>query len=195
MDAFASAAPAPTRPAPVWVESMGGPLIALPVSVLAAWGGCTEQGMITGDGDVPDDYDRACAVDELAGAIPVGRDGVRALVLGDMPAMTCYLPAHRAFLRWGGTDSEDEPVAAAEAVLADPATGWEQCGTWETDGPAVLMDSAEAGGLLGVEYPGGGKPEQAPVPLPPGRWAVHAVEATVGDHISLGLVRLVPAAS
>ncbi|WP_329024703.1 MULTISPECIES: hypothetical protein [unclassified Streptomyces] len=28
--------------------------------------------------------------------------------------------------------------------LADPATAWEGCGTWVSEGPAVLMDSAEA---------------------------------------------------
>ncbi|MFB7286558.1 Imm21 family immunity protein [Actinacidiphila glaucinigra] len=194
MDAFTRDVPAPALPAPAWVESMGGPLVAVPVSALAAWGGCTERGTVVGDGNAPDDYDRACAVDDLAGMVPVGRDGVRALVLGDLPATTCYLTTHRAFLRWGGADSEAELVAAAEVVLADPAVEWQECGTWETDGPAVLMDSAEAGGLLGVEYPGGGMPEQATVPLPPGRWAVQAVETTVGDHTSLGLVRLVPSA-
>ncbi|MGW2352491.1 Imm21 family immunity protein [Actinacidiphila glaucinigra] len=195
MDAFTPDVSTAPRPAPAWVESMGGPLIVVPASALAAWGGCTEQGMVVGVGDVPDDYDRACAVDDLAGVIPVGRDGGRGLVLGDQPARTCYLAAHRAFLRWGGADSEADLIEAAEAVVADPATEWEGCGTWETDGPAVLMDSAEAGSLLGVEYPGGGRPEQAPVPLPPGRWAVHAVEAEVGGRISLGLVRLVPAVS
>ncbi|MFD8074039.1 Imm21 family immunity protein [Streptomyces sp. NPDC059718] len=195
MDAFTPDVSAAPRPAPAWVESMGGPLIVVPVSALSAWGGCTEQGMVVGDGDVPDDYDRACAVDDLAGVIPIGDDGGQGLVLGDMPARTCYLPAHRAFLRWGGADSEAELVAAAETVLADPAVEWEASGTWRTDGPAVLMDSAEAGGLLGVEYPGGGRPEQAPVPLPHGRWAVQSVHARACDRTSLDLVRLVPVAS
>ncbi|WP_277752752.1 Imm21 family immunity protein [Streptomyces sp. L2] len=63
---------------------MGGPLIVIPVSALDAWRGCTESGMIVGDGVDPDDYDRACAVDDLgrrdrrrrgrgAGAGPGGR--------------------------------------------------------------------------------------------------------------------------
>lgn len=75
----------------------------------------------------------------------------------------------------------------------NPAITGEQCGTWDTDGPAVLMDSAEAGSLLGVEHAGGGLPERASVPLPPGRWTVHAVEADIGGRTSLTLVRLVPA--
>ncbi|MFD3452536.1 Imm21 family immunity protein [Streptomyces sp. NPDC058691] len=195
MNAFPSEVSAVPRPAPVWVESMGGPMIVVPVSALAAWGGCTEAGMVLGDGDVPDDYDRACAVDDLAEVIPVGRDGALALVLGDEPATTCYLPAHRAFLRWLGAGSEAGLIDAAEAVLADPAITWEQCGTWDTDGPAVLMDSAAAGSLPGVGHPGGGLPEQARVPLPPGRWTVDAVEARAGGRTSLGLVRLVPAVS
>ncbi|MCM2416648.1 immunity 21 family protein [Streptomyces sp. RKAG293] len=35
--------------------------------------------------------------------------------------------------------------AAAEDVLADPASGQQECGTWETDSPAVLMDTDQAG--------------------------------------------------
>ncbi|MFJ4982626.1 Imm21 family immunity protein [Streptomyces sp. NPDC088732] len=193
MNVFPPDAAAGTRRRPEWVESTGGPLIVVPVSALPAWGGCTKAGTVVGDGDVPDDYNRACAVDDLAGVIPVGRDGAVALVLGDQPATTRYLPAHRTFLRWLGADSEAELTEAAEAVLADPAITWEQCGTWDTDGSAVLMDSAEAGSPQGVEHPGGGLPQHACVPLPPGRWAVRTVEVEAGDRTSLGLVRLVPA--
>ncbi len=178
---------------PVWVESMGGPLVVVPLSALAAWGGCTETGMVVGDATAPDDYDRACAVDGLVGAITVGEGGAQALVLADEPATTCYLPEHRAFLRWLAADSEAGLTAAAEAVLADPATVWEECGTWATDGPAVLMDSAEAGADLGVEYPGGGLPAQAPVPLPAGRWRVRAVHTKTDQGPWVGLVQLLPA--
>ncbi|MFF3560710.1 Imm21 family immunity protein [Streptomyces sp. NPDC002574] len=192
MDALRLDVTTATRPVPVWVGSMGGPLVAVPVSALAAWGGCTEQGMVMGDGAVPDDYDRACAVDSPAGVIPLGRDGALALVLGDEPATTCYLPAHRSFLRWLGADSEAELIDAAEAVLADPAIAWQECGTWDTDGPVVLMDSAGAGSALDVVFPGGGLPAHAPVPLPAGRWAVRAVDTTAGGRTSLAVVRLVP---
>jgi hypothetical protein len=177
---------------PVWVESMGGPLIAIPVSALAAWHGCTQDGLVAGDGTAPDDYDRACELEDLAGVIPVGSDGAQALVLGDEPATTCYLPKHRAFLRWWAADSEAELLAAGETVLADPSIEWQECGTWETDGPAVLMDSAEAGADLNVEYPDGGLPAQAPVPLGVGRWRVRAAYTTEGQS-SVCLVQLLPA--
>ncbi|WP_055643923.1 Imm21 family immunity protein [Streptomyces venezuelae] len=175
-----------------WVSSMGGPLVVVPVTVLREWGGCTDEGIIVGEGDEPDDYDRACGVDELAGVIDVGSGGGRALVLGDEPAMTMYLPERRAFVRWIGAYSEEELVAEAEAVLDAPGIPWEECGVWETDGAAVLMDSAEAGADLGVPYPGGTRmPEQADVLVPAGRWRIGAHQAS-GESASVGVVRLLP---
>ncbi|MGW3511606.1 immunity 21 family protein [Streptomyces sp. NPDC000994] len=175
-----------------WVESMGGPLIVIPVSALAAWRGCTQTGAVVGDSTDPDDYDRACAVNELAGVIAIGDSGAQALVLADEPATSCYLPEYRTFLRWLAAGSETGLKAAAEAVLADPATEWEECGTWRSDGPAVLMDSVEAGTELSVEYPGGGMPSQAPVPLPAGRWKVRAVHTEADEENWVGLVQLLP---
>ncbi|MEV5676483.1 Imm21 family immunity protein [Streptomyces sp. NPDC052179] len=172
---------------------MGGPLIVVPVSRLVRWGGCTESGMVIGDTDAPDDYDRACQVEVFAGLLAIDEQGAQALVLADEPASTCYLHEHRAFLRWLAADSETDLIAAAEAVLADPASKWEECGTWETDGPAVLIDSASAGAELDVEFPGGGFPEQAAVPLPVGKWTVRAFHAQVNERASVGLVQLLPA--
>ncbi|TRV82091.1 hypothetical protein FKN01_02135 [Streptomyces sp. 130] len=175
---------------------MGGPLIVIPVSALASWNGYSAQsGPAGGGATAPDDYERACAVDDLAGVIPVGEHGAQALVLGDEPATSCYLPERRAFLRWLAAGSEAGLSAAAHAALADPATVWEESGTWVSDGPAVLMDSAEAGADLGVEYPGGGVPAQAPVPLPAGRWRVRATQTWVDGENWVGLVQLLPCAS
>ncbi|MEW2562630.1 Imm21 family immunity protein [Streptomyces griseorubiginosus] len=192
MTASSSAETSPSHAPSVWVESMGGPLVVVPVSALAAWRGCTDTGIIVGDGTVPDDYDRACAVDDLAGLIPVGKGGAHALVLGDEPSTTCYLPEHRAFLRWLAADSDAELKAAAETVLRDPATSWEECGTWTVDGPAVLMDSADAGADLGAEYPSGGTPEESAVPLVAGSWRVRAVHTKAGEHNWVGVVQLLP---
>jgi hypothetical protein len=152
--------------------------------------------MVISDGDVTDDYDRACEVGGLAGVIGVGELGAQGLVLADEPSMTCYLPEHHAFVRWLGADSEAELIAAAQSVLTDLFVDWEECGFWETDGPAVLMDSASEGAELNVAYPnGGGMPERAPVPIPPGRWAVRAVHASVDEATSVGVVRLLPASA
>lgn len=56
-----------------WVESMAARLPSFPVSAPTAWGGCTEAGMIVGGTDTPDDWDRACAVEEPAEAVAIGR--------------------------------------------------------------------------------------------------------------------------
>ncbi|MFI9276168.1 Imm21 family immunity protein [Kitasatospora sp. NPDC052896] len=176
-----------------WVESMGGPLIVVPASALQYWGGCTEDGMIISDGDQPDDYDRACEVVGLAEVISLrGHSNASALVLGGEGATTCYLPEKQAFMRWLAADSDTELLAATEAALNDPATPWEDCGLWETDGPAVLMDSVEAGENLGMPYPDDrGEPDQAPVPLPAGRWRVRAFHKT-GDSPWISVVQLLP---
>ncbi|MFD6275118.1 Imm21 family immunity protein [Streptomyces sp. NPDC060209] len=195
MSVSSSTAADASHTSPVWVESMGGPLIVIPVSALAAWRGCTETGVMVGDATTADDYDRACGVDDLAGVIAVGENGAQALVLADEPATSCYLPEHRAFLRWLAADSEAELRAAAGAVLADPVTPWEECGTWVSDGPATLMDSAESGSELDIEYPGGGMPAQASVPLPVGRWRVRATHTTVDEGNWVGLVQLLPVES
>ncbi|ARF59234.1 hypothetical protein B1H19_04695 [Streptomyces gilvosporeus] len=180
----------------LWVRSTGGPLIVVPKSSVNAWGGSTADRAVLGGFDgpfsSPGDYDRACEVEGWAGVISVGADGAMALVLADEPATTCFVPEKLMFVRWLAADSEAELFAAAEHVLAGRDTAWEDCGLWVTHGPAVLMDSAEAGAALGTEYPGGGRPDQAPVPLPAGRWRVRAVH-TAGEFPWVGLVQLVAA--
>ncbi|MFC5724374.1 Imm21 family immunity protein [Streptomyces gamaensis] len=172
-----------------WVESLGGPLVAVPVSVLTEWGGCSEN---WGEESAPlEDYDRACAVEGWAGLLDVGRSGAQALVLADEPATTRYLPEQRVFVRWLASGSESELLAAAQAVLADPGIEWEDVGIWETDGPAVLMDATTPGAELNEEYPDGGLPEQAPVALPAGRWRVRTGYAK-SEFASVGVVQLLP---
>ncbi|MFE9121417.1 Imm21 family immunity protein [Streptomyces sp. NPDC007172] len=189
MDQSSHAVSHSSRRSEGWVESLGGPLIVVPVSVLAQWGGCSENW-----GEVPgslEDYDRACAVEDLAGLLNVGSTGAQALVLADEPAPSRYLPEQRVFVRWRAANSEDQLLAAAQAVLADDNAEWEDVGVWETDGPAVLMDSTTAGLELNEEYPDGGRPAQAPVTLPAGRWRVRAIHTT-GEFPWVGVVQLLP---
>jgi hypothetical protein len=171
---------------------MGGPLLVVPITALSRWGGCTMTGIPVGGTETPDDYDRACAVQGLAGAIAMGVEGIQALVLADEPVKSCYLPEHRTFLRWLAANSEAELATEASRVLADPATAWVDCGTWTTDGPAVLMDSANAGSELGVEYPSGGFPDQAPVPITAGTWRIRAFDIAANPDAWVGLVQLLP---
>jgi len=155
-----------------WVESGGGPLIAIPETVLPFWAGAD------GD-DMSCDYDRACDVEGFIGLLPVG--DTRALVLGDDPASTTYLPEHGAFVRWCAADSEDELLAVVPAALARAA--WEPEVEWTVPGPVVLFDAA---------WPGtaSGNTDHLRVVLEPGRYGVRAAHVEPGPETWVGLVQL-----
>lgn len=168
-----------------WVQSEGGPLVVVPASALDRWGGCTTDGMIMADSATPDDYDRACEVESLAGVIDIGAE-VSALVLADEPAATCYLPAENIFLRWLSADSEAELLEAAEVICEDPTTDWENCGIWVTDGTSLLLDSACPGTHVSDE-----NSERATISVPAGRWNIRATHRT-SDDPWVGIVQLLP---
>ncbi|WP_330302993.1 MULTISPECIES: immunity 21 family protein [unclassified Streptomyces] len=155
-----------------WVESGGGPLIAIPEVVLPFWAGAD------GD-DMSSDYDRACDVDGFIGLVPVG--DTRALVLGDEPASTSYLPEHGTFVRWCAAESEEELLAGVPAALE--AAVWEPEVQWSVPGPVILFDAAWPGTATG-------RTDHLRVPLEPGRYAVRAAYAEPGPETWLGLVQL-----
>ncbi|MFE9762932.1 immunity 21 family protein [Streptomyces sp. NPDC005808] len=155
-----------------WVESGGGPLIAIPETVLSFWSGA--------DGDeMYSDYDRACDVDGFIGLVPVG--DTRALVLGDEPASTSFLPEHSTFVRWCAADSAEELLACVPAALE--AAVWEPDVHWNVPGPVVLFDAA---------WPGTAstRTDHLRVGLEPGRYAVRATYVEPGPETWVGLVQL-----
>ncbi|BBC97364.1 hypothetical protein SRO_6188 [Streptomyces rochei] len=155
-----------------WVESGGGPLIAVPEVVLPFWAGADSEELDT-------DYDRACEVSGYAGLLPVGDSA--ALVLGDEPAATSYLPEHTAFVRWSAADSERDLLAGVPAALKTAV--WEQELRWQVPGPVVLFDSAWPGGEADRQ-------EHLRVPLTAGSYAVRAAYAQPGAETWVGLVQL-----
>ncbi|KOG38645.1 immunity 21 family protein [Streptomyces resistomycificus] len=155
-----------------WVESGGGPLIAVPETVLPFWAGA--------DGDeTASDYDRACEVDGFIGLLPVGDSA--ALVFGDEPASTTYLPDHRTFVRWSAADSEAALLAEVPAALDTAA--WEAEVRWSVPGAVVLFDAA---------WPGtdATRADRVRIALEPGRYAVRAAHVRPGPETWLGLVQL-----
>lgn len=169
---------------PRWLD-IGGPLIVLPTTLLPFWRGA--------DGVFPeadDDYGRACAVNDFAAVICVGEG--QALVLGDEPAMTCYLPAHRVFVRWIAADSPEALLDRAGEVLADPTTEWRDCGTWVTDGPAVLMGAVYGGSELNAPDAFGDRPAHTAVPIPAGQWSVRVTYDDRAPRTWAVIVRLDP---
>ena len=139
-----------------WVDSGGGPLIAVPTSALGEWTGASMD-----DGDSWGDYDRACQVDGFVGVLDVGAD--QALVLADEPASTTYLPDRRIFVRWIYANSEAEVVRLVPRALK--IADWKDAGTWTTSGPPSCSTPAtpatgwstedeRADGPLGILEPG-----------------------------------------
>ncbi|MFD6920528.1 immunity 21 family protein [Streptomyces sp. NPDC059944] len=155
-----------------WVESGGGPLIAIPEAVLPFWSGA--------DGDeMSSDYDRACDVEGSIGLVPVGDS--RALVLGDEPASTSYLPEHGTFVRWSAAESEDELLAVVPSALATAV--WDPEVQWHVPGPVVLFDAAWPG-------PVSERTDHLKVALAPGRYGVRAARVEPGPETWVGLVQL-----
>ncbi|GAA3813000.1 immunity 21 family protein [Streptomyces phyllanthi] len=154
------------------MESGGGPLIAVPEAVLPFWTGA--------DGDeVSSDYDRACDIDGSIGLLPVG--DTRALVLGDEPASTAYLPEYGTFVRWCAANSEDELLAEMPGALESALWGTEV--EWRVPGAVVLFDAAWPGD-------GSGRTDRLRVELEPGRYGVRAAYVSAGPETWLGLVQL-----
>ncbi|PZT70031.1 hypothetical protein DN402_29640 [Streptomyces sp. SW4] len=155
-----------------WVESGGGPLVAVPETVLPFWTGADGE-------ETASDYDRACEVDGHVGLLPVG--DATALVLGDEPAATAFLPDHGTFVRWCAADGEAEVLASVPDALR--TAEWEPEVRWDVPGAVRLFDAA---------WPGGGPDgtDHVTVALEPGRYAVRAAHVRPGPETWLGLVQV-----
>ena len=170
-----------------WVATGGGPLIVVPESVLESWNGADAEDGDELDDDIeeePGDYGRACAVGGYAGVIDVG--GTPALVLGDDPAATTFVPEHSLFLRRLAADSEEAALGALGRAME--VAGWEEATHWDVPGPVVLFDSAFSAADLGST-------SSLRVDLAPGRYRVASASVEPDDDTWLLLVRLSPASA
>ncbi|WP_328393698.1 Imm21 family immunity protein [Nocardia sp. NBC_00416] len=140
-----------------WVHSAGGPLLIAPESELGHWGGAEDM-----DGPVETwgDYGRACSVRNYIGLVAIGSQ--QALVLGDQPARTTYLPGERVFLRGAAAGSD-----VVRRVLRDITWDPDEDLVWEVREPVVLFDSAWAGAEIEPD-------NQLLVDLDPGSYRVRA---------------------
>ncbi|MFG2668541.1 Imm21 family immunity protein [Streptomyces sp. NPDC048387] len=97
-------------------------------------------------------------VEGPAGPLAVAGAGTHA-PLADEPAATSCFPEHRAFLRSLAADCDADPVGAAEAVLADPASpmhvrrwAWASCCPPPgPDGQCRRVRSCCAVGIRGIQ--------------------------------------------
>lgn len=163
-----------------WVHSTGGPFLVAPVSELGRWGGVEDT-----DGPVETwgDYGRACSVEGYIGLVPVGTQ--QALVLGDRPARTTYLPAERVFLRGAPAGPDEELITTARHVLSEIVWDADEDLAWDVRESVVLFDSAWAGPDIEPD-------NHLRIDLEPGRYRVRATSARHSGS-PLILVQLQPA--
>ncbi len=96
------------------VGSGGGPPVAVPQDAVRFWRSPREDP----DADEPagrSDRGRACEVDDHLGIVEIA--DARAPVLGDVPAVTTYVPEHRLLVRWEGAESETALPSSLDRAL------------------------------------------------------------------------------
>jgi len=92
------------------------------------------------------DYDRACDVGDLVGLIPVG--GGIALVLGDEPLSTTWVPARAAQGGYlvGWEYAESDAAVVQHLGRLDEASGWAAAGLFSAGAEdLILFDAADPG--------------------------------------------------
>ncbi|MFD3658245.1 Imm21 family immunity protein [Streptomyces sp. NPDC058620] len=153
-----------------WMETEGGPFIVVPRTALPRWSG-TEG-----------DYDRACEVMDFVGVLALP-DEAEALVLGDEPLSTAYLPECRVLVRWCYAESEDGVSDIIRAGI--PTAEWEEGPVLSTTGELVLFDAAYFGTEVGTLTDG------TALELGAGRYRVDSASVEPNDLTSFRVHRFV----
>ncbi len=117
------------------------------------------------DSEGEGDYGRACSVEGYIGLIDVGP--AQALVLGDEPSDTTYIPERKAVVRWVGGNSVDDLVDAAVEIIDSAAIPDDEELIWTVREPLILFDSAFSHKELASE-------KHLRIELTPGRYTVRA---------------------
>ncbi len=157
-----------------FLESEGGPFVALPVVSLPQWRGIEPSERKGGESD----YDRVC---NARGNVLGKSEG---LIL-PAPDSTAVLATESGvvFVHWVGADSAVDLLAALPH-----AKRWKRSKTpFETEGPLALIDSGDAGRRLG-------KSRQLEVPLTKGVYDIDTIEVQGkvegGGEVMAGFTRL-----
>lgn len=178
-DLIAAVMRAKGRVVQIWAESSGGPLVLVSEKVLDEWTGASG-----------DDYESACAVDDL-GVIWFGA-GEPALVFWDEPARTTYFQRLRIFVQWIYADPGCD-VEQAVSELGDIT--WEQGPTMDFGGPMVLLDAAAPGTEIQLNHVRGAMDAEAiRVEIAPGRYRVDSGETRPDERTCFRCYRLVAVA-
>lgn len=180
-----------TRKSSGWVESLGGPLIAVPVSVLAEWGGCWESW--GEESSILEDYDRACVSRAGPGSLMSAAvvPGLWSSRMSPPPAGTC--PSAGSFCAGSSptqspscwpllTPCSPIPISSGTTSASGRRTGPSCSWTPPRRGPNSMRSTPTAAGRNRLSFR---------CPLPAGRWRVRAVHTT-GEFPWAGVVQLLP---
>ncbi|NUP53689.1 MAG: hypothetical protein HOW97_41165 [Catenulispora sp.] len=160
-----------------WLKSLGGPLIAVPRSVVPAWLGADGPG----DDEEKTDYWRACSAPDPVGVIDVV--GKPALVLRTSSVPTTYVEDHRLFVHEMAKTGAPDTVAGAIGLLA--RAQWRFSGEFTVDEQLVLFD-ASFPGRYALEH------EHLLITVPAGGYSVESTysKSISTDGVWVTLVRL-----
>ncbi|MEP0884652.1 immunity 21 family protein [Trichocoleus sp. ST-U3] len=184
-----------------WIISTGGSLVLIHEEDRQRWfGGYSftnnkneaiiklEEGGLVQESDFMNSqkthYGKACEVTEVCGVINF--NNTTALVLGDEPAATAWLPSPEKvrgiFVRWIYAENEQSVVKSLNEF---PTNGWETNGTFRIKSTVlILFDSFTPGGNLETN-------EFLTIELGPGNYEVETLEYQPDKKTHLRLHRLV----
>jgi hypothetical protein len=176
-----------------WVCSAGGPLILIPAEVATHWRGVEGWSLREGGSDLTgessSDYARACDVDDYLGMLEVGPG--MALILGDEPMQTAFLPSHDGVVvvRWMYAEDEDGVWRAVGAV---PESAWELTPhrIEVAQDAIVVFDSAYPGDILPPALEDGAATPWIRIELPSGTYLVDMADYGPDSSTRLILHRL-----
>jgi Immunity protein 21 len=146
-----------------WIESAGGPLVAVPRDLAAAWRGLESSGH----------YELATAVDDVELTHVTGTgDPVPVLVLWGEPLSTAFDPSRAALIQWRFAPNAD---ALTEVLRSqwDGAT-WTPIGKIAARSGWVLFDAAENGDAVAPQ-------DTVSIDLGPGPYDVEVAEFEGSD--------------
>jgi len=166
-----------------WINSVGGPLILIEKRLVLAWHGNS----VPAEANSPSnnvyqtDYDRACAVHDYLGVIPVAHG--EALVLGDEPMQTAWIALSEQeglLVRWQWATDESSVVKALRGLAAQ---------SWETEDFVFSTETSDLM-IFDAAFAGDEIDTNRPVTLSPGVHSLDTGYCRPDDETSLILHRL-----
>lgn len=164
-----------------WLKSLGGPLIAVPGSVVRAWFGTDGPGDPDDIDEEETDYWRACSAPDPVGVIDV--EGKSALVLRTSSVPTAYVQSSRVFVHEMAKTGRTDTLNGALELIS--GLQWQAAGSFSVEEELVLFDASFPGGYA-LSH------EHVIVDVPPGsykvEWAHH--KPSTPSSVWVILVRL-----